>query len=128
MLNLHSPFRLARAEDRAASERLPQHVPDGEAAEVEVVAEIAGEIRAALSGRSEGQAWRVTRLAIAADRLQELGPRLLALTDALAADEGLASVVLNASRLGPDLRAIAEQEGFRAGLDGELIRPVVPQG
>lgn len=129
MLNLHAPFRRAEPGDAEAIANVqPGSIvpPEGDA----VVAEEGGRITAALSGRPEAGAWRVDLLAVAPDRLAELAPRILAVADALAADDGLAAVTLDANRVGPDLRALLDREGFRAREGGSalLSRPVVPQG
>ena len=85
---------------------------------------------AVLDGRPDGETWRIDALAVARERVGELGPRVLAVADALAADDGLASVTLDPAALDPALRAVLDQEGFRPaeGGNGMMVRPVVPQG
>ncbi len=55
---------------------------------------------------------------------------MLAVADALAADEGLASVTVDPGALDPAVRAILDAEGFRSAEDGSglMTRPFVPQG
>jgi hypothetical protein len=132
MLNLHAPFRRASPEDAEAITRLSPAgaAPSGNEA---VVAEEDGRITAFLSGRPDGEAWRIERLVVAPERAAELGRRILAVADALAAEEAAASVTLDPSALAPELRAILDEEGFRPGdaAPGSrsiLARPVVPQG
>ena len=126
MLNLHAPFRDAVAEDRPAAERLLGSPPPP-AAQV-VVAEEDGRLSAALAGAVSGQAWSVVGLHVDPDRLDELGPRILAVADALAADEGLAAVTIAVDGLSSELRAVLDREGFRPGQGSTLVRPVIPQG
>jgi hypothetical protein len=131
MLNLHAPFRWAvpddftRAHDWAAG-LVP--VADGPA----VVAEEDGQITAILTGAIQGETLRVTALATAPRSQEELIPRILAVADAIAADEGLAAVVLDPSPFGAEMLAILDQKGFRPadekGQPQLLSRPVVPQG
>jgi hypothetical protein len=134
MLNLHAPFRRAVSGDET---RIAKLAGGAGATSIEdtVVADETGRITAVLSGAPEGETWRITSLEIAPERLAELAPRILAVADALAADEGLASVTLEASGFAQDMLAIVDQEGFRpapdaAGQGGSrtLVRPVVPQG
>ena len=114
MLNLHPPFRrlTADGEDRVAVE-----------------AEEDGRVTAALSGRPAGEVWRIERLHFEAARLDDLGPRILAVADALAAEEGLATVVLDPAGLDVSMLALLDREGFRpAAGSGLLSRPVIPSG
>jgi hypothetical protein len=124
MLNLHAPFRLAVAGDLGRP-GIPAGIEPGQG----VVADESGRIVGALAGGISGETWRVTALAVAPERLDDLGRRILAVADALAADEGLAAVTLDASGLGEAWQPLLDQEGFRpAGQGGWLSRPVVPQG
>ena len=134
MLNLHAPFRRAASGDETGIAKL---AGGAGAASIEhtVVADETGRITAVLSGAPEGETWRIAALEIAPERLRELGPRILAVADALAADEGLASVTLDASGFAQDMLQVLDQEGFRPTADGAgqggsrtLVRPVVPQG
>jgi hypothetical protein len=132
MLNLHAPFRRAASGDEA---RIAKLTGSGTASlESTVVADEASGITAVLSGRPEGETWRIATLAVAPDRRDQLAPRILAIADALAADDGILSVTLDPAGLGNEMLAILDQEGFRqadgAGQGGSprLIRPVVPQG
>jgi hypothetical protein len=134
MLNLHAPFRRAVSSDEAGIGNLSG--ASGSAALSEtVVADEGGPLTAMLSGEPDGEAWRITAVAVAAERLNDLGPRILAIADALAAEEGLTAVTIDSRGIGPDMLAILDQEGFRpapggAGQGGSprLVRPVVPQG
>lgn len=128
MLNLHAPFRLATPDDGSA---LADLLPGATLAVIgpnTIVAEEGGRVVAAISGHPEGETWRVDLLTVAPERRAELTPRLLAIADALASDEGLASVTFDDA--GDEvLRALLDQEGFRhAGQGGRLAREVVPQG
>jgi hypothetical protein len=132
MLNLHAPFRRAASGDEA---RIAKLTGSGTASlESTVVADEASGITAVLSGRPEGETWRIATLAVAPDRRDQLAPRILAIADALAADDGILSVTLDPAGLGNEMLAILDQEGFRqadaAGQGGSrpLVRPVVPQG
>lgn len=129
MLNLHPPFRRARAEDSDMIRTLLGE-RSGAAAGEAVVADEGGEVTAVLDGRPDGEAWRVEALAVFHERVGELGPRVLRLADALAAEDGLGSVVLDPASLDPEIRALLEEEGFRPVADkaGLMERPVVPQG
>lgn len=127
MVNLHAPFRRARSDDRdlvqaLLGERSGRHPVDC------VLAEEGGAVTAVLDGRPDGETWRVDALAVAHERMAELGPRILAVADALASDEGLFSVTLDPGALDPDMRAILDREGFRDGKGGLLVRPVIAQG
>jgi hypothetical protein len=128
MLNLHPPFRRATLADENAVESLigPR---TGQAAET-VVAEENGRVVAVLAGLPDGEAWHVEAIALAEERVGELGPRILRLADALAAEDGRFSVVLDPKALHPEMRALLEEEGFRpaAGRPGLMERSVVPQG
>ena len=129
MLNLHPPFRRATAEDTDTIRALLGE-RSGPAPAEAVVAEEDGEIVAVLDGRPDGETWRVDALAVFHERVGELGPRVLRLADALAAEDGLFSVQLDPKTLDPELRAILEEEGFRPAerAGGLMERPVVPQG
>jgi ribosomal protein S18 acetylase RimI-like enzyme len=72
-------------------------------------------------------------LAVARERsFDEFGQRLLAIADALAADEGLATVRLTVDQATDHILGVLDREGFRHdGSDGSALsmsRPVVPQG
>jgi hypothetical protein len=131
MLNLHAPFRWATPEDRAGWTSLLGGSAPG-SLEGAVLVEEAGRITAVLSGEPDGETWRIRAVAVAANRMEELAPRILAVADALAADEGLLSVSVDAGPFGPDMLAMLDREGFRpsTGQGGSrwLVRPVVPQG
>lgn len=129
MVNLHAPFRRAVGDDATAIARLLPP-PGTVAVEDAVVAEEDGAVTAALAGHPERDAWRLSALAVAPERLEELGPRLLAISDALAADEGLTAIILDPTALADDLRAMLDSEGFRPAEGGSALwsRPVVPQG
>lgn len=127
MVNLHAPFRRARSDDRDLVGALLGERSGAQPVDC-VLAEEGGAVIAVLDGRPNGETWRVDALAVAHERVAELGPRILAIADALAADEGLFSVTLDPSALDPDLRAILDQEGFRVGEGGLLVRPVIAQG
>ena len=129
MLNLHSPFRRAVPEDMDTIRALLGE-RSGPAPGEAVVADEGGEITAVLDGRPHGGAWRVDALAVFHERVGELGPRVLRIADALAAEDGLASVVLEPASLDPEMRALLEEEGFRPkpGAAGLMERPVIPQG
>ncbi len=128
MLNLHAPFRLATPDDGSAmAELLPRAEPAVIGSNT-VVAEEGGRLVAALSGHAEAETWRIDLLAVTPEHRADLTPRLLAIADALASDEGLASVTFDD---GGDevLRALLDQEGFRpGGQGGRLAREVIPQG
>jgi hypothetical protein len=137
MLNLHPPFRRGRPDDAqavaalAASQgRLTVASHGAFDAAGTVVAEEGGAIRAVLVGApADAESWQIDLLAVTPDRAAELLPRILAVADALAADEGLASVRLRLGELAPGVAALLDQEGFRpAGSPQVLARPVVPQG
>ena len=126
MVRLHPPFRRATDADRDGIAALVPHgAPTGG-----VVAEEEGSVVAIMSGEPAGDAWRIEAIAVRPDKVAELGPRILAVADALAADEGLAVVSLRTGALAPDFRAILDGEGFRPAGDGDdaMERPVVPQG
>lgn len=127
MLNLHPPFRRATEADLDTVRALIGE-RSGPAPADAVVAEEDGAIVAVLDGRPDGEALRVDALAVASGRVADLGPRILAVADALAADDGLFSVLLDPNALDPELRALLDQEGFRLDADGLMTRPVVPQG
>ena len=128
MLNLHAPFRLATPEDGSAVADL---LPGAERAVIgpnTVVAEESERVIAAISGHAEGATWSIDLLAVTPSRRADLTPRLLAVADALAADEGLASVIIDDAG-DVVVRALLDQEGFRpAGQGGRLVRDVIPQG
>lgn len=128
MLNLHAPFRLASPDDGSAvADLLPCAKPVAIGPKT-VVADENGRLVAVMSGYAEGETWRIDLLAMALERRADLMPRLLAVADALAADEGLASVVIDDA--GDEVvRALLDQDGFRpAGQGGRLAREVIPQG
>ena len=128
MLNLHAPFRLAAPDDGSAlADLLPGTMPSAIGPNT-VVAGEGGRLVAALSGHPDGETWRIDLLAVTPERRADLMPRLLAVADALASDEGLASVVFDDP--GDEvLRALLDQEGFRpTGQGGRLARDVIPQG
>ena len=129
MLNLHPPFRHAREDDMDAIRAILGE-RSGPAPGEAVVADEGGQITALLDGRPDGEAWRVEALAVLHERVGELGPRVLRLADALAAEDGLFSVVLDPKALDPEMRALLEEEGFRPaeGRAWLMERPVVPQG
>jgi hypothetical protein len=129
MLNLHPPFRRARPEDADSIQALLGE-RSGPAPAEAVVAEEDGQITAVIDGRPDGEAWRVEALAVLHERVGELGPRVLRLADALAAEEGLFSVILDPKALDPEMRGMLDEEGFRpaSGGQGLMERPVVPQG
>jgi ribosomal protein S18 acetylase RimI-like enzyme len=140
MIGLHPPFRRATPDDRQAIAKIIRSdgritVPSGgePAADKTVVGEEGGRIFAVLTGGPEGDVWHVEVLAVApADSFDEFGPRLLAIADALAADEGLARVDLAVDQATDHVLAVLDREGFRG--DGSenagllMSRPVVPQG
>ena len=141
MIGLHPPFRLATSDDRQAIAKIIRSdgritVPSGgePAADKTVVGEEDGRIFAVLTGGpAQGDVWHVEVLAVAPDRsLDEFGPRLLAIADALAADEGMARVDLAVDQATDHVLAVLDREGFRG--DGTenagllMSRPVVPQG
>jgi N-acetylglutamate synthase-like GNAT family acetyltransferase len=145
VLNLHPPFRRATPDDaRALGElingagRVTAQPRANMRPEDAVVGGDPGELFAALVGRpdKEADAWRIEALAVAPGRsFDEFGTRLLAVADALAADEGLRSVSLVLETVSEEVRAIVDREGFRpdgTGQGGErglsMTRPVVPQG
>ena len=150
MLNLHAPFRRATPDDARAildlvngAGRITAGAPADIPLEGSVVADEGGRVFAALVGRpaKNQDTWRIDALAVAPDRsFDEFGARLLALADALAADEGIFSVSLMAETANDEVRAILDREGFRAdgapgsaagqGAGGGVLmtRPVVPQG
>ena len=129
MLNLHQPFRRARPEDMDMIRALLGERTGPAPAEA-VVAEENGEVTAVLDGRPDGETWRIDALAVFHERVGELGPRVLRLADALAAEDGLAAVVLDPASLDPEIRSLLDEEGFRPaeGREGLMERPVVPQG
>ncbi|MDB5512769.1 MAG: hypothetical protein JWR08_2252 [Enterovirga sp.] len=127
MLNLHPPFRRATEGDLDTVRALLGERAGPDPAEA-VVAEEGGTVAAVLDGRPSGETWRVDALAVANERVADLGPRILAVADALAADDGLASVTIDPRALDPALRAMLDAEGFRPGGNGLMVRPVVPQG
>jgi hypothetical protein len=114
MLNLHAPFRRAVSSDEAGIGNLSG--ASGSAALSEtVVADEGGPLTAMLSGEPDGEAWRITAVAVAAERLNDLGPRILAIADALAAEEGLTAVTIDSRGIGPDMLAILGPGGIPAG-------------
>ena len=141
MIGLHPPFRLATSDDRQAIAKIIRSdgritVPSGgePAADKTVVGEEDGRIFAVLTGGpAEGDVWYVEVLAVApADFFDEFGPRLLAIADALAADEGLATVRLTVDQATDHVLAVLDREGFRGNGSQNtgllMSRPVVPQG
>ena len=128
MLNLHPPFRLASPDDGSALSVLTVGAEPAVIGPNTVVAEEGGRVVAALSGHAEGETWRIDLLSVTPERHADLTPRLLAVADALAADEGLVSVVFDDA--GDEIvRALLDREGFRpAGQGGRLVREVIPQG
>jgi hypothetical protein len=94
-----------------------------------VLAEEDGDLVGVLDGAEAGEAWHVTRLVVSGHRLKELGPRVLAVADALASEDGLVVVALDGSGYDEAWQALFAQEGFRpTGQGAWLSRPVVPQG
>jgi hypothetical protein len=140
MIGPHPPFRRAAANDRQRIRDVLKGsgcVIGRNAAEPAIENTVIGEdgaVFAVLAGRpGEGEAWQVDVLAVASDRsFDEFGSRLLAIADALAADEGRAAVRLTAEKLSDDVRAVLEREGFRVeheqGGKLTMARPVIPQG
>jgi GNAT superfamily N-acetyltransferase len=140
MIGLHPPFRRAAAGDRQRIRDLLKGsgcVIGRNAAEPAIEDTVVGEdgaVFAVLAGRpGEGETWQVDVLAVAPDHsLDEFGSRLLAIADALAADEGLAAVRVTVEKPTHDVRVVLEREGFRTEQEhgGKLTmtRPVVPQG
>ncbi len=141
MIGLHPPFRRATPDDRQAvvtvsggDGRITAPSTDEPSIENTIVGEESGRVFAVISGRpAEGNAWHVDVLAVAPERsFDEFGPRLLAIADALAADEGLAAVRLTVDQATDHVLAVLDHEGFRS--DGSkkgslsMSRPVVPQG
>ena len=139
MIGLHAPFRRATPDDARAIAEISggagRVTPPGDGKpEVEntIVADD-GELFAVLSGRPAGKgAWQINVLAVAPERsFDEFGSRLLALADALAADEGLTRVRLTVDQATDHILQVLDREGFRNdGTEGKLSmsRPVVPQG
>jgi N-acetylglutamate synthase-like GNAT family acetyltransferase len=139
MIGLHPPFRRATPDDR---ETVAQIGSDGRvtpamkgepAVENTIVGEEDGRVFAVLAGRpAERDAWQVDVLAVAPERsFDEFGPRLLAVADALAADEGLARVRLTVDQATDHVLDVLDREGFRSDGEGAALsmsRPVVPQG
>ena len=141
MLNLHPPFRRATPDDARSIAELvkgPACVTARGDAQPPIENTIVGDdggVFAVLAGRpaDKGDAWQVDLLAVAPERsFDEFGSRLLAVADALAADEGLAMVRLTVERPTHDVQAVLDREGFRPereqGARLSLARPVVPQG
>ncbi len=142
MIGLHPPFRRATPDDRQAVDALGQgegRITPPSHSELSldgtVLGEENGRVFAVLSGHpaERGNTWHVDVLAFAGGRsFDEFGSRLLAVADALAADEGLAAVSLVVDAATDHVLAVLEREGFRA--DGQesatlsMSRPVVPQG
>lgn len=128
MLNLHPPFRLASPDDGSALSVLTVGAEPAVIGPNTVVADEGGRVVAAMSGHPDGETWRIDLLAVAPERRADLTPRLLAVADALASDEGLASVVIDDA--GDEVvRALLDQDGFRPnGQGGRLAREVIPQG
>jgi hypothetical protein len=105
------------------------------APEQTVVGEEDARVFAVLAGgpSKAGEHWQVDLLAVAPGRsLEAFAPRLLAIADALAADEGLASVCLTVEAPTHDVHALLDHEGFRVAREEggkiSMTRPVVPQG
>src|SRR5829696_3863569 len=98
MIGLHPPFRRAAAGDRQRIRDVLKGSGcvtarrDAEPAIENTVVGEDGAVFAVLAGRpGEGETWQVDVLAVASDHsFDEFGSRLLAIADALAADEGLA--------------------------------------
>lgn len=127
MLNLHPPFRRASDADATAISRLVgQPVRDAEA----VVAEVDGRIVAVLAGRVSGETWHLETLAADEGHLADLGPRMLRLADALAAEDEVGAVSVRPDILPDSVGAMLDEEGFVPAADGSglMVRPVVPQG
>jgi N-acetylglutamate synthase-like GNAT family acetyltransferase len=139
MIGLHAPFRRATADDaRAIAEinkgagRITARSEAEPAIEDTIVGED-GTLFAVLAGRPAARdTWQIDVLAVAPERsFNEFGSRLLAIADALAADEGLATVRLVVDQATDHVLAVLDQEGFRPDGQGavlSMIRPVVPQG
>lgn len=128
MLNLHAPFRLASPDDGSSVAALTIGAEPAVIGPNTVVAEEGGRVVAALSGHADAETWRIDLLVVAAERRADLTPRFLAVADALASDEGLASVTFY-DAADEVLRALLDQEGFRpAGQGGRIARQVIPQG
>jgi len=129
MLNLHPPFRRATPEDMDTIQALLGE-RSGPAPAEAVVADGDGVVVAVLDGRPDGEAWRIDVIAVFHERVGELGPRVLRLADALAAEDGLFSVLLDPAALDPELRALLAEEGFRPaeGRAGLMERAVIAQG
>jgi N-acetylglutamate synthase-like GNAT family acetyltransferase len=140
MIGLHTPFRRATPHDSQAIAKISSgdgritSRSTGEAGvENTIVGEDNGRVFAVLAGSpAEGDAWQVDVLALAPERsFDEFAPRLLAIADALAADEGLATVRLTVDQATDHVLAVLDREGFRsdgAGAALSMSRPVVPQG
>lgn len=126
MLNLHPPFRRARDEDGETIRALLGERTGLAPAEA-VVAEEDGQVTAVIDGRPDGESWRVDALAVLNERAGELGPRILRLADALAAEDGLFRVVLDPAALDPEIRTLLEEEGFRPAESGLMERSVIAQ-
>ena len=142
MIGFHPPFRRATPEDRQAVARLCETegciTPPGQgepSLENVIVGEENGRLFAVLAGRrvEAGDTWQVEVLVVSPERsFNEFGARLLAIADALAADEGLAKVNLHVDQATDHVLAVLDHEGFRRdGLENAAVsmsRPVVPQG
>jgi GNAT superfamily N-acetyltransferase len=139
MIGLHAPFRRATPDDARAIAEISRGAgrvtarADAEPEAENMIVGDDGGVFAVLSGRPAGEgAWRIDLLAVAPERsFDEFGSRLLAIADALAADEGLARVRITVDQATDHVLAILDREGFRSDdVEGTLSmsRPVVPQG
>jgi hypothetical protein len=139
MIGLHAPFRRATPADARAIGEISKGPgcitsrAQGETAVENAIVGEDGKLFAVLAGSpAGGDAWQIDVLAVAPERsFDEFGPRLLAIADALAADEGLASVRLTVDQATDHVLAVLDQEGFRPDGQGavlSMIRAVVPQG
>jgi hypothetical protein len=126
MLNLHAPFRWAEPGDSASLAKLgiTADLSAGQA----VIAAENGRVFGFLSGLEEGESWAVRALWLAPGWEDQLAPRILAVADAIAADEGLAFVRLDKAVAQDGLSPLLDQEGFRPDGSSSLRRPVIPQG
>ena len=126
MLNLHAPFRWAEPGDAAAIAKLgiQADLSGGQA----VVAGENGRVFGFIAGDTDGEVWALRSFWVAPGWEDQLAPRILAVADAIAADEGLAFVRLDKAVAQDGLATLLDQEGFRPDEDGALRRPVIPQG